>query len=165
MCFLETGTRGTTKIFVENEWENLSELSQRQRVRPSHACRINITVFACNTPACPRADGSEASSRAVLEVPSQSSQTEDRQPAADGSQPKTHQPENPENQEQMTRPHMPTMLPTSETSDAEVPPNAHNPKSLNKPATHMNNHNFIPNEMHEVKVPTHESFRCLPKED
>ena len=37
--------RGTTRIFVEDQWENWSELSKRQRVRPSHACRINITVL------------------------------------------------------------------------------------------------------------------------
>eukprot|EP00435_Cladocopium_sp_Y103_P018806 s1370_g4.t1 len=42
--------RGTTKIFVEDQWENWEMLSQRQRVRPSHQCRINITVFACNPP-------------------------------------------------------------------------------------------------------------------
>ena len=40
--------RGTNRIFVEDEWENWEILSKRQRVRPSHACRINITVFAAN---------------------------------------------------------------------------------------------------------------------
>ena len=41
--------RGTTQIFVEDEWENWEQLSKRQKVRPSHACRINITVFAANS--------------------------------------------------------------------------------------------------------------------
>ena len=40
--------RGTNRIFVEDEWENWEILSKRQRIRPSHACRINITVFAAN---------------------------------------------------------------------------------------------------------------------
>ena len=40
--------RGTTQIYTEDQWENWEQLSQRQLVRPSHQCRINITVFACN---------------------------------------------------------------------------------------------------------------------
>ena len=59
--------RGTNRIFVEDQWENWSELSKRQRVRPSHACRINITVFACNPVESPDAAGSEASPSTVPE--------------------------------------------------------------------------------------------------
>ena len=40
--------RGTTKIYMEDEWEDWSHLSQRQLVRPSHASRISITVFPAN---------------------------------------------------------------------------------------------------------------------
>ena len=59
--------RGTNRIFAEDQWENWSELSKRQRVRPSHACRINITVFACNPVESPDAAGSEASPSTVPE--------------------------------------------------------------------------------------------------
>ena len=59
--------RGTNRIFVEDQWENWSELSKRQRVRPSHACRINITVFACNPVESTDAAGSEASPSTVPE--------------------------------------------------------------------------------------------------
>ena len=38
--------RGTKQIFMEDKWESWGELSQRQLVRPSHSCRINITMFA-----------------------------------------------------------------------------------------------------------------------
>ena len=40
--------RGTQQIFVEDEWEQWELLAKRQLVRPSHQCRINITVFAQN---------------------------------------------------------------------------------------------------------------------
>ena len=33
-------------IMHEKYWEKWSELSKRQLIRPSHACRVNITVFA-----------------------------------------------------------------------------------------------------------------------
>ena len=36
------------KIYVERNWENWKNLSQRQIVRPAHPCRINITVFGAN---------------------------------------------------------------------------------------------------------------------
>ena len=38
--------KGTT--ILEAEWEDWEVLSKRQKVRPSHACRINTTVFAGN---------------------------------------------------------------------------------------------------------------------
>ena len=36
------------KVYVERSWECWKELSQRQVIRPAHACRINITVFGVN---------------------------------------------------------------------------------------------------------------------
>ena len=30
----------------EKNWERWADLSNRQLTRPSHACRVNITVFA-----------------------------------------------------------------------------------------------------------------------
>lgn len=40
--------RSEVKYFTDDDWEGWEELAQRQLVRPSHACRLNITVFACN---------------------------------------------------------------------------------------------------------------------
>lgn len=40
--------RSEVKYFTDTDWEGWEELAQRQLVRPSHACRLNITVFACN---------------------------------------------------------------------------------------------------------------------
>ena len=78
--------RGTTRIFVEDQWENWEELSKRQRTRPSHQCRINITVFACN----PTEASSERESRnglpGILEdPPSQASDVIPLPPAAEDS--------------------------------------------------------------------------------
>lgn len=40
--------REDRKISIDSDWESWENLSQRQLVRPSVACRLNITVFACN---------------------------------------------------------------------------------------------------------------------
>ena len=40
--------RNDQKIRTDSVWESWEDLSQRQLVRPSVACRLNITVFACN---------------------------------------------------------------------------------------------------------------------
>ena len=40
--------RSEEKLVTDADWEFWENLSQRQLVRPSHACRLNITVFACN---------------------------------------------------------------------------------------------------------------------
>ena len=45
--------RNENLIKTETEWENWEELSQRQLVRPSHATRINITIFADNPKSIP----------------------------------------------------------------------------------------------------------------
>ena len=50
-------------IKYERHWEKWDELSKRQLVRPAHACRINITVFAQDPPESQ--GGSEGSQRAV----------------------------------------------------------------------------------------------------
>ena len=38
--------RSTGDIKFEKHWERWVHLSKRQLVRPSHACRINVTMFA-----------------------------------------------------------------------------------------------------------------------
>ena len=38
--------RGTGKLQAETEWENWEVLAKRNLIRPSHACKINLTVFA-----------------------------------------------------------------------------------------------------------------------
>ena len=40
--------RDSEKLVTDSEWEYWEDLAQRQLVRTSHACRLNITVFACN---------------------------------------------------------------------------------------------------------------------
>lgn len=40
--------RPSGEVQVEANWENWSMLSKRQLIRPSHACRLNITMFARN---------------------------------------------------------------------------------------------------------------------
>ena len=37
-------------IQYEKEWEKWDNLSNRQLIRPAHACRINCTVFAQDRP-------------------------------------------------------------------------------------------------------------------
>jgi hypothetical protein len=40
--------RESGKIKAEEAWEAWEELSNRQLIRSSHPCRLNMTVFACN---------------------------------------------------------------------------------------------------------------------
>lgn len=40
--------RGTSDVKVEDQWESWEQLANRQLSRPSHASRVNITVFAAN---------------------------------------------------------------------------------------------------------------------
>ena len=40
--------RGTSDVKVEDQWESWETLANRQLSRPSHASRVNITVFAAN---------------------------------------------------------------------------------------------------------------------
>ena len=40
--------RETGNIMIDDEWENWENLSKRQQVRPYHACRLLITIFARN---------------------------------------------------------------------------------------------------------------------
>ena len=40
--------RGTSDVKVEDQWESWESLANRQLSRPSHASRVNITVFAAN---------------------------------------------------------------------------------------------------------------------
>ena len=49
ICVFTDRTSG--KLLIETEWENISHLSKRQLVRPSHPGYKNITVFARNTSA------------------------------------------------------------------------------------------------------------------
>lgn len=41
--------RPTGEVQVEANWENWSMLSKRQLIRPSQACRLNITMFSRNS--------------------------------------------------------------------------------------------------------------------
>ena len=43
--------RDSQQILVEDHWEHWEDLSQRQLIRASHSCHVNITVFAANPPA------------------------------------------------------------------------------------------------------------------
>ena len=61
ICVFTDRTSG--KFFVEEAWEDLSHLSKRQLVRPSHAGHRNITVFACNLPAIPAVSSATNSSQ------------------------------------------------------------------------------------------------------
>ena len=47
--------RNTGVIHIDDDWEPWENLSHRQLIRPSPACRINITILAANPaiPACP----------------------------------------------------------------------------------------------------------------
>ena len=40
--------RSTGVMKAEDDWEHWENLAKRQLIRASHACRLNITVFACN---------------------------------------------------------------------------------------------------------------------
>ena len=40
--------RETGELMIDNDWENWESLSRRQLVRPYHACRLLITIFARN---------------------------------------------------------------------------------------------------------------------
>ena len=42
--------RGSGEIRVEEEWEAWEELAKRNLIRPSHATRINMTMFARDQP-------------------------------------------------------------------------------------------------------------------
>lgn len=61
---------------MEDQWEEWENLSKRQLIRPSHACRINITVFARNpgsseppAPEVPQVQGSDNATRASPSTP------------------------------------------------------------------------------------------------
>ena len=50
--------RDSGKIKAEETWEAWEELSNRQLIRSSHPCRLNMTVFACNPEVPMAADAS-----------------------------------------------------------------------------------------------------------
>ena len=145
--------RGTTKIYVEDQWENWSELSQRQRVRPSHACRINITVFACNPEIDANARGSEESSPSELKVPSPSP------PIAAETEIPADQPDGP--------PGPPNLEPQDEAPKANDNLNLplDNPTTENSHMLTKNLQSSIPNNLMPATVPSHESVESLSKED
>ena len=45
--------RSTGRVAIEKNWERWDQLSKRQLIRPAHACRLNITVFATEHPSRP----------------------------------------------------------------------------------------------------------------
>ena len=56
--------RGTGEIKAEEDWENWETLAKRNLIRPSHECRINITVFA--------SEFNSASSETLVRQPAES---------------------------------------------------------------------------------------------
>ena len=51
--------RDSHQILVEGHWELWEDLSQRQLIRASHSCHVNITVFAASPTAIEPADGDQ----------------------------------------------------------------------------------------------------------
>ena len=45
--------RSNGKVIMDSEWERYDTLSNRQTIRKSHPCRVNITVFAADRPNAP----------------------------------------------------------------------------------------------------------------
>lgn len=73
--------RNENVIKTETEWENWEGLSQRQFLRPSHATRINITIFADNPKSTPSVT---PATEAVHADPSQSEPSNSKEnPLAD----------------------------------------------------------------------------------
>ena len=140
--------RGTTRIFVEDQWENWEELSKRQRTRPSHQCRINITVFACNPSEMSNEHDTRNSGHMTLEdPPSRASDAIPLTPAVEDS----------------TMP-----------QDGMIKTNQHmSPEeavTTNEPLT-PGNHNQGPLHVHKsngpitIKIHEHEAFQRLPKSE
>ena len=80
--------RGTGQIRAEEEWEMWETLAKRQLIRPSHQCRLNITVFAKTL--IPNAEANVPRGDTVVEVPPSSISMPDSSSAG-------HQVETPEN--------------------------------------------------------------------
>ena len=146
--------RGTTKIFAEDQWEKWSELSQRQRVRPSHACRINITVFACDAVTSPEAPGSKESrardtSGSACEDQPGSSVPE---PVAPPEMSQRRTPESNHDQDH-GEPSIKNPETTNLTNESPDNQQTHNPDNADD-TQNKSIHNFI-----------HESVKNLPKSD
>ena len=146
--------RGTTKIFVEDQWEKWTELSQRQRVRPSHACRINITVFACDAAPSPEATGSIESN------------VRDISGSACENQPSSSVPE-PEASRDMSQSDISTNSPNQ---DQEEPSNQNaQPNNTDDESPHnIPSHNPIPDHGNSTQSPNnfqHETVKGLSKSD
>ena len=137
--------RGTTQIFVEDDWENWEHLSKRQKVRPSHACRINIMVFAANT--------GENREPATVEMPD---------PAVPSP---SILPEN-----VPVHSDMPARVEREHSEESRSPPTTmtspeinHNPPCDNLPETE-DNHEYSQHPL-SSKIEIHESIKSLSKED
>lgn len=79
--------RSTGKVTVEKHWERWDQLSKRQLIRPAHACRLNITIFATEFPSDPNAESSSSgapvppsSSDSAVPVRSEEIETENTMP-------------------------------------------------------------------------------------
>ena len=67
-------SRADASIRVEQDWEFLQELSNRQLIRPAHAARINITMFASNR----SSDNERTSNGTAPSMPETASETVSR---------------------------------------------------------------------------------------
>ena len=147
--------RGTTKIFAEDQWENWSELSQRQRVRPSHACRINITVFACDAVPNPGASGSRESI------------AHDTSGSAGEDQPDSSVPEPEAPQGMSQRNDIDSRLEQDHEESSSKSPETNN--TNNEPhdnlQIHNPNHDADDNQKKSTHNFQHESIKNLPKSD
>ena len=95
--------RSTGKVAVEKHWERWDQLSKRQLIRPAHACRLNITVFATEFPSEPSAENSTtgarvppSSSGSTVPVQSEAIETDALPPRETTRTPGNSEPELPE---------------------------------------------------------------------
>eukprot|EP00435_Cladocopium_sp_Y103_P054094 s2900_g17.t1 len=151
------------EIKYERHWEDWTNLSKRQLVRPSHACRINITVFAWHHVA----GGHEVSTKNQEQPSSSMSDKQSSGPEASAEAPSLQ----PISAKQFEKP-MQTVPPEQSMDGPEVTPSKEN-ESDNQPAAAMTK----PPNTAEPSGPTPENvplpseprlsqqgyrFKCLP---
>ena len=130
---------------MEDDWEKWIELPQRQRVRPSHACRVNITVFACNPEAAREVSGSPASSDHTQNVPESTIPATEPVPSEDAvDQQGRH--DNPPHESQHVFRRVSKTIP----SNIQESSNEHD-------------HDSTTNQT--LKIPVHESMKALSREE
>ena len=101
--------RTTGKIRADESWEEWEELSNRQLIRSSHPCRLNMTVFACN----PEVPSSAGESRMdPLEQPATNSPSEDTVVSP--------KPEESKNSSSQSQPSFNPEMPMTESQKADI---------------------------------------------